>query len=260
MEKLNFNALLSVYKKQQETFGEKVNLGLFYNYLNFRQTQWKKCNTTFKKMREDNKVQRRMLLNGNIHLIMFYRTIQFAIFHELQLNSITKKMILVKPQKLANLPQEITYRGLVELCERLSAKMMININPDGLMELANIYLDIKKIENSEKSYTKLRILDLMVWNKTVAKNQELALDERMYRERKISLKTLYLSIQYLCEHILKAKLAKLKDILNFDTTEIKLHSRRKCKNQSVMTYKIESLLLLFAYCLNELVAEDDLAA
>lgn len=260
MKKMNLNTLLSVYKKQQETFGQKLNLGLFYNYLDFRKTQWKKCNTTLKKIREDNKAQQRMLLNGNIHLKMFYRTIQFAIFHELQLNNIAKETILVKPQKLANLPQEVTYRGLVELCERLSTKMMININPDGLMKLANIYLDLKKIENSSKSYTKLRILDLIVWNKTVAKNQELALDERMYLDRKISLKTLYLSIQYLCEHIIKPELTKLNDILNFDTTEIKLHSHRKYKNQSVITYKIESLLLLFTYYLDELVTEDNLAA
>lgn len=257
---LSLNILLSVVKQQQEHFGKKANLDIYNNYLDFRETQWKKCNTTLQKMRQDNKAQQKMLSNGNIHLKMFYRTIQFAIYHAIQLNSITKKRTLVKPQKLANLPQHITYNDLVELCTNVSNKMQITINPIGLMELVRIYLQEKEIENNIKSNKKLNNLDLMVWNKAVAKNQELTLDTRMYYDKQISLKTLYLSIQYFCEHILKQKIIEFTYLLDLNVDYVRLNSRSNCRDKCATTYQIDIMVVLFAYFINDLAKEENLVA
>ncbi len=254
-----FNLIFGAYK-QQIGFNEKVNLDIYHNYLHFRQTQWKKCNTTYNRIKADNTNQRKKLATGRAHLKLFYRTIQFAIYHEVLLYNFKDETKLEKPQKIANLPRIITYKNLIELCSRLSNKMQININPMGLMRLVEIYLETKKADTENRSAKKLLTLDLAIWNKTIAKNQELSLDKRMFLVQRISLKTLYLSIQYLCEHILKPLITELKNEINLSTESIKLNSRHYCRDKFAQTYQINTLRVLFAYILDELAKEDELLA
>lgn len=253
--KINLEDLLQAYNLQNKIFGE-VNKKLFCEYLNFRETQWKKCNTTLNNILEDNKNQLKMLSNGNIHIKMFYRTIQFAIYHEVN-TMLIKQRKLIKPQKIANLEQEISYFDIFEISEALSKKLGLDINPYGLINLIDLYISEKRDLTNEMSAKKLAYLDISNFNKTTAKTQELQFDHRMNFDCRVSLKILHLAIQYVCTHLLEPQILQLNSLINFNIAKVHLNSCRHMNRDYEVSYSLNNVAILFSYYLNK-IAEIEL--
>ncbi|TXI97063.1 MAG: hypothetical protein E6Q32_12645 [Neisseriales bacterium] len=259
--RLNSTKSSNVANQQHQSTGVNLSdIKIYSDYLDFRLTQWKKCNTTFKKMLQDNKAQQKMLLEGRIHLKMFYRTIQHTIYHELQLRNMNDEKTIVKPQKFANLSQEISFIDITEICAKLSVKLQIAINPAGLYKLVHWYLTTKHQENELKGHKNLNNLNLFIWNKTVAKQQELNLDARMYNDQKISLKTLYRTIQFYCETIVKKDLIELTSSSDLSVGEVYLNSRHHCRSNYEKTYSINIMTMIFAINIDILEQADMMVA
>lgn len=255
MKKINLETLFNIFNNQKQNFGG-VNKQLFCDYLDFRETQWKKCNTTLEKMLEDNKAQHFMLSRGNIHMKMFYRSIQFAIYHEINTLMLNQQK-LDKTQKIANLPKEINYFETCEISKILSKKLGIDFCPSGLFKLTEMYLSHKRLENISKYRKNVSKLDTFKINKSQAKDHELILDTRLVSEEKISLKILHLSIQYLCEHILKNCIFVLNEFINFNIDSINLNSCHYMRRDYQITFSLDYVAILFSYYLQELTEEEE---
>lgn len=255
--KLNLEALLCVYNQQTNDLGG-VNREIYCDYLSFRKTQWKKCNTTLNNIIDDNLNQYLMLLEGNIHIKLFYRSIQFAIYHEIN-TTLIKQNKLVKPQKIANLTQEISYFDIFELSKTLSQKLGIVINPVGVIKLTEIYLECKSDETKEAAKMKLQNLNINDFNKATAKGQEISFDYRMNLDCCISLKILHLAIQYLCVHWLEPQILELNELIDFNIAKVHLNSCSHMNRDFEVSYNFESVAALFSCYLNE-IAEEAMAA
>lgn len=250
MESLNLTNFITLLNNQTKKLHD-INNQLFYDYLEFRKTQAKKCNTTPKKIMEDIEAQQEMLGNGQITIKMFYRAIQFAIYHQINKSFIEQQRIF-HPQKLVNLSDEISYFDIFELTNYLSNKLGIEINPNGLIKLTEHYINQKYYENKAKQDNKLYYLNIIEFNKSLAKERELLIDFRMYYDYKISLKIIHLAIQFLCEHLLKFSMAEIGLTISINTSEIYLNSCHHKNQKYETTYDISNVTTLFSYYLEEL--------
>lgn len=130
-----------------------------------------------------------------------YKTLQF---HIVEMRQFLSSLCIDKPQK-ANLPDHIDFFKIEDYTKILNRRFNCSFDSKLLSLAIDKYLSLKmtQVEDQKKLYNISKsIFSYSNMNKIIAKLQELVLDKHYHNLGYVSSKTLWLTFQYLIEHII----------------------------------------------------------
>lgn len=146
----------------------------------------------------------RSLLKSNKFIIKkyAYKTLQF---HIVEMRQYFNSLNIEKPQKIANLPDYVNFFNIADYTKLLNQRFGCSFDNKLLSLAIDKYLSNKmaQVEDQEDFYkVGKNIFPYSDMNKTTAKFQELVLDKQYHNYGYVSAKTLWLTFQYLIEHVI----------------------------------------------------------